>query len=114
MKVDLLGNKAPSILLMNAISKHFSTDELFDKVALKDGSEIEVKLIVNGHEVPFDLIVQNIYDHCEQIHDDEVIKKALRLLNLAGLDDLKDTMRKARENIENALETALRNLGNET
>jgi hypothetical protein len=111
VKIDLLKGAAPDILLMDALVKHYSDDELFNKLKLGDGSETEVKLTVNGFEVPFDSIVRNIYGHCEQVHDDEVIKQALRLLNLAGLDDLKDTIRNAREKVEMSLEEIIRKIG---
>lgn len=112
MKIDLLRGAAPNILLINALSKHFSDDELFSKFNLGNGSDANVTLTVNGFEVPFDSIVQNIWDHCEQVHDDEVVKKALKLLNLAGLDDLKDTIRNAREKVEMSLEGLIQKLGN--
>jgi predicted transcriptional regulator len=111
MRIDILRQKAPEFLLMNALSKHYSDDELFNKLKLGNGSEIEVKLTVNGFEVTFDSIVQNIYDHCEQVHDDEVVEKAVRLLNLAGLDDMQDTIRNARERVEMSLEELIQKLG---
>jgi predicted transcriptional regulator len=111
MKIDILRQQAPEVLLMNALDKHYSDDELFNKLKLGNGSETEVKLTVNGFEVPFDSIVQNIYDHCEQVHDDEVVKKAVMLLNLAGLDDMQDTIRNARERVEMSLEELIQKIG---
>ncbi len=111
MKLNIIKGEAPDILLMNALAKHYTDDELFNTIKLGDGSQTEVKLTVNGFEVPFDSIVQNIWDQCERVHDDEVIRKALKLLNLAGLDDLKDTIRNAREKVEMSLEELIQKLG---
>jgi hypothetical protein len=111
VKLNIIKGKAPDILLMSALAKHYSDDELFNKLKLGDGSDAEVTLTVNGFEVPFDCIVQNLYDHCDQIHNDEVVGRALKLLNLAGLDDLKDTIRNAREKVEMSLEEIIRKIG---
>jgi hypothetical protein len=110
VKIDLIKGQAPDILLMNALSAHYSTEDMFDKLKIGDGSKAEVKLTVNGFEVPFDSIVQDIYHHCEQVHDSEVVQRALKLLSLAGLDELRDAMRKARDTVETALENAVRKL----
>lgn len=111
MKINLIAGHAPDILLINALSEHYSPDDLFEQLNLGSGHDAEVKLTVNGFEVPFDLIVKNIYEVCETVHDDEVIRRAMKLLNLAGLDEFEAKMREARENIENALERAVSKLG---
>jgi hypothetical protein len=111
VKLNIIKGEAPDILLINALSKHYSDDELFNALKLGNGSQTEVKLTVNGFEVPFDSIVQNIWDHCAQVHDDEVVKKAVKLLSLAGLDDMQDTIRNARERVEMSLEELIQKLG---
>ena len=110
MKIDLLKGETPEVLLMNALAKHYSVEEMFGKLKVGDGSDTEVILTVNGFEVPFDSIVQNIFDQCEQVHDDEVVNRAIRLVNFSGLEDLKEAMRSARETIKNAMEDAVRKL----
>jgi hypothetical protein len=108
MKIDLIKGDDADILLMNALAKHYSDDDLFNKIKPGSDSTVDVKLTVNGFEVPFDTIVKNIVDDCNKVHDDEVVDRAMRLLNLAGLDDLRETMRNAREAVELALEAAIR------
>lgn len=110
MKIDLVRGNVEDVILLEALVAHFGDDKFFEEVK-PDVSTVDVVLTVNGKEVPFNLIVKEMAARHATIYDDQVIKKALKLLNLAGLDDLKETIRNAREKVEMSLEDIIRKLG---
>lgn len=109
MKIDLVKGNIEDVALVNALVGYFGDDKFFDEVE-PDVSVVDVLLTVNGKQVPFDLVVRDVASQLRDIQDDQVIKRALQLLSLAGLDDLKDTIRLAREKVEMSLEEIIRRM----
>lgn len=109
MKIDLVKGNVEDIALMNALIGYFGDEKFFEEVE-PDVSVVDVILTVNGKPIPFDLVVRDIASQLTTIHDDRVVNRALQLLSLAGLDDLKDTIRCAREKVEMSLEEIIRKM----
>jgi hypothetical protein len=57
--------------------------------------------------VPFDLIVQNFWNQCEQHQDERATKIAMEAIKGAGLERVFEAVRKAEYEIEVALKESL-------
>lgn len=110
LKIDLVYGNIEDVILMETLVTHFGDEKFFEEVK-PDVSTVDVVLTVNGKEIPFDKIIQQMAKMHSVIYDDAVVARALKLLNLAGLDDLKDSLQKARENVEMNLEKLLEKVG---
>ena len=107
MKIDLVRGKVEDVALMNALVAHFGDDKFFEEIIpetspVGDMSVVEVLLTVNGKPVPFDLLIRDMAEQLTTIHDDDVIKKAIKLLEFDALEEIKDRMYNVRCELEHA------------
>jgi hypothetical protein len=112
MKIDLIKGNVEDIALLNALVGHFGDDKFFEEVR-PDESVVEVILTVNGKPVPFDLLIRDMASQLQTIHDDEVIKRAIKLLEFSGMGELQERMYNVRCELERTLEFAVQKLKQE-
>lgn len=112
-QIDIIAHTTPSILLMNAVCAKIGRDDLTEALRFtkKEGggysSLVDVKLTVNGVEIPFESTVENMWNQLSNSVDARALAKAKDIISGAGLADLFDTIRHAEWEIGRALETSL-------
>ena len=97
---NVLNRDAAGIILMNAVS---IPEGLVNKIASSPGGpNVEVKLTVNGVEVPFEQAVNEAFERWERNFNDYVEKKAKELIMKAHLEHIEESMYNLRNEFENA------------
>jgi hypothetical protein len=112
-KLSLIANTTPSIFLLNAVSKQFPDKDLREALNLLEGSEVDVKLTVNGVEIPFESTINDLWKQCQDDVNGRALEMAQKIISGAGLDDLFKTIREAEWQVGAALEKAMEKLNHE-
>lgn len=107
-KVSLITDTTPSIMLLNAVCKRFPEDDWPDKISLKTGEQhVEVKLTLNGVEVPFEDTVNEMWKQVNDDLDKRALEMVTRAIDGTDLENLFATVRRAEYEIEQAIKTSL-------
>lgn len=107
-KIDLVSHATASIMLMNAVAKHFPRSDLRAALSMeRGGSTVEVKLTVNGVEIPFKSTIEDMWKQMVDSRDERALELAKDIITGAGLQNIFEAVRDAEWHISNALNEAL-------
>jgi hypothetical protein len=110
-KVNLVADTTPSIMLLNAVCKRFPKDDWTDKINLKVGEQhVEVKLTLNGVEIPFEATVNEMWTQVNNDLDKRALELVKQAIDGTDLQNLFDTIKRAEYEIEEAIKTSLAKL----
>lgn len=113
-KISLIDRNTVSILLMNAVcavvlKNTGNVDTIKEVFGLAPKvSDVDVVMTVNGVEVPFSLMVENMVEQCSGRFNRHVEEKAKALVSTAGLDDVMQALERAKYDIEQKIDQALK------
>jgi hypothetical protein len=108
--IDLTDQTTPAITLMNAVCNKFARDDIRACINLPEGSEVEVKLTVNGVEIDFATTVQELWDQCNRDADGRALTMAKDIIKGAGLEKVREAVERAEWEISNALDESLKQI----
>jgi hypothetical protein len=112
MKINVTEYKTPSIFLLNAICKQFPRDDMLEALNIPPGEQhVDVKLTVNGVEIPFEATINDLWKQCQDDLNTRALEQAKKIVLGAGLEELFDKIRQSEWEIENAFKAALTKLG---
>ncbi len=111
--IDISAREDMSVLLLNALCAHAEarpgkkSPDIWNVFGLHpDNPHVQVELKVNGHDVPFRILLEDLVAQVERIHDDLVMEKAKELVGVAGLSKVMSTLQHVEWNLEEALREA--------
>lgn len=113
MKIDCLEQKTASILIFRMMcqldedqGRKFDLRELF-KMPSEGDNNVDIKVTVNGVEVDPIKCLETCRQHLESAFEQRVGEVAKEMVSLAGLDQLREKIRKAKYEISEAIDNAL-------
>lgn len=110
--VDIIADTTPAILLLRAILDKFGDDcDLGKVVNIAPGKSIvEVKLTVNGIEIPFEHTINEMWTNVNNDVDNRALDRAREIISGAGLSRLFEAIKRADYELEQALNNALKTI----
>jgi hypothetical protein len=110
-KIDMVAQTTPAVALFNAICAHVARNDIREVLNVPEGSVVDVKLTVNGVEIPFEPTVEHLWKQVNDNLDERAMELAKQIIAGAGLQDLFDRIKRAEWEIGDALEASFKKLG---
>jgi len=111
MKIKVTDYSTPSVFLLNAICKQFPRDDMLEALNIPPGEQhVDVKLTVNGVEIPFEATINDLWRQCTDSVNERAQEIAKKTLLGSYLEELFDTIRQSEWEIENAFKNAMAKL----
>lgn len=107
-QVDLVAHTTPSIALLNAICRKFDRNDVIAGLNIPhQTSVVEVKLTVNGVEIDFEKMVEELWRQANDNANERARQLAKDMIRGTKLQGLFEVMEKAEFEIGEALDKAL-------
>lgn len=95
-----IGDTAPQHFLIESAvlaeqAGQLGVRDLADEAYKKFGGDFNIEFKVNGHELPFSKVVEEIYKRMEDSLEKRAAEKALEIIMMSGFQELVQTMQSA-------------------
>jgi hypothetical protein len=104
-RINVVAETAPSILILDAMSRHIKDEDFVDKFG-GDHGVVDVQMFINGQPVAIAETLSEAWQRLEAHFEERAKEKAMEMISGAGLKELLETIERAEWTIRQKLEAA--------